>query len=220
MVNIVDRWIDACVGANSRPECILCFDSHYLSAASRQYANSMKNQIKYSCSVQKNRINGIWTQMERVLRETNTEVRKPGDYEAIHNRTSGEHFVFSWDEDQNVGKKYNLSNAIIRYPRPTRCNEEKNKRSSYDIYKKVFNLCDTYNRSLHDRKWPFKHGGKDKPGEWGLQDDFAFSSILQNTFNLYNIDLNNIDVSEYSFEGYCIILSDELYIYAGEYNQM
>lgn len=77
----------------------------------------------------------------------------------------------------------------------------------------MFNACDKFNRALHDRKWPHKHGGRNKPGDNGLQHNFAFSCVLQNTFNAYEA-INEKGDSLGNYSDNCLELSIELFEYA------
>ena len=82
------------------------------------------------------------------------------------------------------------------------------------MYSIVYGICDKFNRALHDRKWPHKHGGNHKPGDSGTQHSFALAAILENTFNVYR-SVNQKDLDErYDFRQYCYDLADELFDYA------
>jgi hypothetical protein len=119
--------------------------------------------------------------------------------------------VYAWDEDKAVGKKYNLSNCVVKAARRNnRDIELRNLKGPYDLYKACFNLCDLFNRSLHDKKWPFKRGGRNVMGEWGHQDNWAMTATLQNTFNCYR-DVLGDAAPAYNFKDYCLVLADELF---------
>lgn len=74
----------------------------------------------------------------------------------------------------------------------------------------MLNGCDMLNRALHDRCWPHKKGGRDMLGDRGMQDNFAFSSIIQNTIKVIN-SLNSDSYEAVDFKSFCLDLSDELY---------
>ena len=80
----------------------------------------------------------------------------------------------------------------------------------YDHYSCMYAACDRFNRNMHDRKWPHKTGGKNKKGEEGLQNSFAWSCLLQNIFNAHD-SIKKISNKSYEFESYCLKLSEELY---------
>ena len=76
-------------------------------------------------------------------------------------------------------------------------------------------VCDHLNRSLKDRKWHYRHGDKSCSVGLGIQDNFAWSCILQNVFNVY-CEVNNKNPSDDTFEVFFLDLSLELYKYAKE----
>lgn len=80
---------------------------------------------------------------------------------------------------------------------------------NYDLYKQAFNLCDKFNRNLHDRKDPHRPGGGKAYGERPLENKFIMACILQNTFNAYFF-LNNISHLSRSFKSLCEELSNEI----------
>jgi hypothetical protein len=78
----------------------------------------------------------------------------------------------------------------------------------YHIYQTGYQVCDKFNRSLHDCKWPHRHGGGTSTGDLQVIADFYFSSILRNTIHIWEELGNNIQ----DFQTFCIELSDELYL--------
>ena len=78
----------------------------------------------------------------------------------------------------------------------------------------MFNGCDVYNRSLHDRKWPHRCGGRKCSGQDGHGHKFAIACIVQNTFNAYH-SINNLESR--SFKDNCIKLSNDLFKYATKF---
>jgi hypothetical protein len=138
------------------------------------------------------------------------KVRKPGDWVGMFNPNTSEMFIYAWDEIKAIGHKYNLGNCMVKRARVnTHDNELRHIKGAYDIYKYCFNLCDVYNRALHDRKWPFKPGGNGVAGEWGHMDKWAMSACLLNTFNCWR-DVTD-DEGGYIFQDFCLRLADELY---------
>jgi hypothetical protein len=116
--------------------------------------------------------------------------------------------VHKWDKNENIGKKYCISNAFIK-SRRTRAFDFTI--PAYDLYKETFNACDAYNRKLHDRVWPFRYGGKTRSGEFGLQHKFAFGVILENTFAVAYHQITGGDPNILSFQEKCFRLADALY---------
>lgn len=76
----------------------------------------------------------------------------------------------------------------------------------YDHYSCMYFACDRFNRSLHDRRWPHKTGGKNKKGEEGLQNSLAFLQYYRIPSTLI-IRLKK----DYDFQKNCLELSDSLY---------
>jgi hypothetical protein len=116
-----------------------------------------------------------------------------------------------WDKDDRIGKKYCYSNAF-RKARRTRTNSRVV--PGYDLYKMSFSACDTFNRNLHDKKWPHRCGGHGTHGDEGHQNKFAMAVILQNTFNVFKALANDDERSGLRFNSLCKQLSIELYEHA------
>lgn len=136
-------------------------------------------------------------------------VSKPGDWSGIYKPGEiPELFVYHWDANKDIGKKFCLTNAFKK---------QRKSRSStnslipaYDAYKCMFNVCDRFNRNLHDRTWPHRRGGRGMMGEFGHQHNFFMSCCIQNTINAY-LDIEKIDPSTTSFMDLCLELADSLY---------
>ena len=77
----------------------------------------------------------------------------------------------------------------------------------------MFEICDNYNRALHDCHWPHKRGGKNTQGDLGCHHDFVMACIMQNTMNAY-FTINELNIKTASFEKIMIELALELYIYS------
>ena len=111
-----------------------------------------------------------------------------------------------------VGVKFNLSNCLIKKVRINASdNEQLHTRGGYDVYKEGFAACDSFNRAMHDRRWPYRCGGGCRTGEEKHMHNFAMTCILQNTFNAYQ-DIREIPLQErVSFKAMCNQLADELW---------
>ena len=212
MLDVVERWAKVCI-AKGPPHLILAFDSYYTSNDVRQYLASVRNRLRYVASLNPARFKDLTTIARQNMLSTEMAVTKPGEWYGMFNENTNESFIFCWDEDRGVGKKYCLSNAVNQITRRGTSSAGTQLRGAYDIYKVCFSLCDKYNRALHDRKWPHKHGGRNVAGEWGHQDNYAWSCLLQNVFNLYN-DARKVNILDYSFQDYCLTLADNLFEYA------
>ena len=142
-----------------------------------------------------------------------------GDWHGFHRSlTSGTHEIVILHDDKSLkGKgnkrKFVYSNAYkIKNKKP----KYKNTIPVYDDYAKMFSSCDQFNKDLHGRTWPYKHGGRDRKGDEGHQDNFAWSSILENIYHIY-IYTNNINPQNLSFEDFFVSLADELFSDAQNY---
>ena len=65
---------------------------------------------------------------------------------------------------------------------------------------------------MHGITWPHKHGGRSRLGDLAALRDFAFTSVLLNTFNAWR-QIISIDIHEHSFQDMCLLLSDPLFEY-------
>lgn len=193
------EWSNVIKSKGSK-ETILVADSYYLDTTGKKVLTDMK--IAYLCSIQKSRF-------KEYIDMVKPKVTMPGEWSGIHNPNTKETLVYSWDDNTDIGKKYVISNAFTF----------KRERGSptiiplYDLYKLTFSVCDNFNRALHDRTWPHRHGGGTKMGALASLNDFYFSSILQNVLNSW-FSLNPKYGVNYNFKETSIELADELYGYA------
>ena len=113
-----------------------------------------------------------------------------------------------------ISEKCNSRSEINKYP-------QKNYRLNRVLSSKITMLlpgfdnaraiafCDKYNKGLHQRSWPHKHGGNYDPGDLGHQSNFALSCMLRNTFNPYFED-NLVNSKSIDFRDNCLALADEI----------
>lgn len=194
-ITVMNLWADVIVKKGGH-ETMLVSDSYYLS---REGLKSLQNRgINFVCSVQKQRFLAYVDFVKKF-------VRTPGDISIAYSQTENLTFAYHWDHDPNVGKKYCLTNAVTR----TQGKPRTKILPVYDGYKLIFSVCDEFNRRFHDRTWPHRASGGGKPGEPAARMDFYFSSILQNTLNIW-IDLKE-KREDTPFEDFCLKLADELF---------
>jgi hypothetical protein len=79
--------------------------------------------------------------------EYGAKVDQPGKTGVIFNERLQEVFVHHWDCDKGVGKKFVISNA---FSKTTAKKSQIGRIPAYSAYKQYFNICDRFNRNLHD----------------------------------------------------------------------
>ena len=126
---------------------------------------------------------------------------------------SGETFVYHHDTQKGVGEKYNYSRGFLWDQTKTKVDSSEYRIPCYDNYKTMFECCDRFNRNLHDRVWPHKRGGKNTPGEFGRQHDFALACILQNVYNAYHA-VTGRDPASTTFRDMCCQLADDVFLHS------
>jgi hypothetical protein len=186
---------------NPNPNSILIFDNYYLSKASAQVLDDMG--VKYIAGAKANNFNEL-------VAKVGPRVVQKGEWAGVYEPNSHHLFVHKWDRDDHVGKKYVLANCFQKCPKVRGLSYTV---PAYDAYKIGFSLCDSFNRHLHDKKWPHRSGGGTKPAGDGHQHKFAMASILQNTFNLF-YNVSNVDAAGHSFQSNCSELANQVYEYA------
>lgn len=163
------------------------------------------NNVLFIGSINKQRFGPLMAAMK----EYGAHVTKPGATAGLYNARTKEIFVHHWDTNEDVDKKYVLSNAFR--PAPNTRNTA-TITPAYDHYKEFFSGCDMFNRNLHDKKFCFRTGGKDKKGSRGHVHKFFMAAMLQNTFALYR-HLRPNSTTEMTFLQLGIMLSNELIDY-------
>lgn len=195
---IMTDWASLIIGADAIDSTFLVADSYYLDRTGRKHLEELG--IQFLCAIQSSR----FKQMCDVVK---SEVEKPGEWNVAWNEKKHHSLVFVWDTNQEIGKKFVLSNFFLLEDKK----HPKNAIPLWDHYKICFSLCDRFNRELHDCTWPYRHGGGTRYGDFGAVHDFIFSSILENVNNAF-FDIKKIDPTSMTFKELCERLSDELYV--------
>jgi hypothetical protein len=172
---------------------MLVCDSYYLDSTGHE--KLLEDDVRFAASVTRKRFYNLAQLVEPA-------VEKPGQFEVAYNNDTHELFALVWDKNEDIGKKYLLTNAFRFRPgfRPPM----KHVRPGYDAYGFMFNKCDIFNRSLHDCTWPHRNGSGGRHGVDHNVHDYFFSCLLRNVFNV----IGNEDMS---FQNSCIELSNVLY---------
>ena len=128
----------------------------------------------------------------------------------VYNQKAYELLIKYYDPEHD-SPKYVLSNAF-RKSKKSKTSKKRSRKSTipvYSEYAEMFNLCDRFNRNLHERTWPHKRGGLHKKWEPENYHNFALSAVLQNIFNLYHA-INDEDHTKISFCQFCCSLADDI----------
>lgn len=198
MSEVVGRWGNILVGEEVHsPSTIIVHDSYYMSRDGRKLLNEKKVKVIGATTKQK---------CDDLDLLVTSKIEKSGDFAGLYNIKTGESFMYVWDKDRNLGKKMVWSNCFT--PKGKKC--PKQRIPIYDEYSKMFSVCDSFNKGLHDCVWPHKCGGYTMPGVQGQVNVFAMACILHNTRNAY-VSIKKIEPFEYSFEDFCLDLSEALY---------
>ena len=193
-------------GDNPNPKTYLAADSYYVSEAAVQ--ESMKSQQPFSVSVRADR----FSKLKHMVHPPGSKDTS-GEWKGITKDATGEMFVYHYDRQKGVGIKYNYSRGFLRSTDKIKIRNHQNRIPGYGYYKFFFEVCDRFNRNLHDRYWCHKRGGYKVLGESGAHNDFIMACILQNTFNAFHA-VNKRDPRETTFLKFCIELSDAIFMHS------
>ena len=205
---IVEKWTTIATtigGENFNPDAITAFDSYYLDTSGRIFCNDKSKN--FIAGIQKSRFSSICDHLSGLVHEKK-------EIAAAYNEKTNEVLVKYWDPE-HPQPKFVLSNAF-KLKKVTPKGKRRVREVTipvYSEYAQMFNLCDRFNRNLHERTWPHKTGGKARKGEHGQYHNFAFSAVLQNIFNLYH-DVNGEDHTLISFKDFFCNLADDIVRYA------
>ncbi len=211
VASIVQDWVDVIgnIGDSTTSRTYLAFDSYYMDACARDMLKSAN--INYTASVQPSRFS-----VEKALIHRTGAADDPGESKAIYNETTKELFVYHWDTQKGVGKKYNLSRGFDLCTLHTKVAQHRGRIPAYDYYKVGFEACDRFNFGIHDKSWPHKRGGRGMLGEFGKHHDFIMACILQNTVNAF-ISVLDLDQKNGNFKTLCVELADQVYEHSLSY---
>jgi hypothetical protein len=214
--SMVKRWIESLKqiqtvsGDPNNLKCILAMDSYYMDRTSRQICE--EEGIYFCCSVTEK---SFPSEVKAVHPIGSTD--QTGHWNGMYNENTKQLFVYHYDTQKGVGKKYNLSYGFQRSTDKLKFRPHQDRIPAYDNYKTFFECCDNFNRALKDKSWPFKRGGKGVLGESGTHHDFLMACILQNTFNAWHQVTGDNPVTT-NFKTFCYDLSDQLFVHSQSYH--
>ena len=213
---IVSDWADIIMqvgrdrvqeGENPNPNTVLACDGYYPTRANVNMLRDSK--IPFTASVRYDRFRGF---VELLRGENHGKDNVKGESMAMYKPATGEVFVYVFDTQLGQGgeAKYNYSSGFPVEQDQRVINQRRGEIPIYSYYKEMFSECDSFNRRLKDKTWPYHRGGKGLKGALGRINDFYMGIILQNTFNAW-LEVNDIDADGISFRALCDILSQSLY---------
>lgn len=209
VASVVDRWVTVMKTCGSdavdtqRDRCILACDSYYLDATSR--SQLLASGVTFTASVRGDRFK---REVHAVHRPGTTD--QLGDYSGIYHPGTAETFVFHYDPETGVGRKYNYARGFQRITDRAVIQAHRGHIPVYFYYKVLYGMCDQFNRALHDRCWPYKRGGHGRKGELGAQNDFLMGCVLQNVINAF-CAIQGLNRADVEFKEFCVNLADELF---------
>jgi hypothetical protein len=215
VIDIVKRWHECIKEVEQKstiiaivdgPSAWLVFDSYYTTTKVRDYLIEMGQ--KFIGSVKSDRF-----LMETAMIHRLHTADKLGEWRSIYNPHTSEVFTYHYDTKKGVGKKYCISHGLVRTTDKPSVKECSGQIPAYSYYKNMFEVCDNYNRALHDRSWPHPRGGAGTSGDLGCHHDFLMACVLQNIRNAWLV-LNATDPLLYPFEDIMKDLAYELYSYS------
>jgi hypothetical protein len=202
VVDIVKLWLNVLYSLSRGHGLTICVaDSYYFSAASiaEIFGPAFARFIKFVLATTEHKY--------KLCEVLKLRVNLKGKYKAMFNTKTGQSFVHYYDPEHD--RKYVLTNAFAYKKKKQKVGEI----PVSDFYSTTFGRADNFNSNLTGKAWQFKHGGYHASGETGHSHDFAFSSVLQNTFNGFE-SVRNIERNTVSFRDHCTVLAEELYAFA------
>ena len=214
VVDAVASWVEVIENFEPQlpnPDCptVMCIDSYYFSKDVISLLES-KPSIKFLLAATEDKCYDLCSYLK-------DKVTVAGHWEAIYNTNTKFLLTHYFHPHKKLGRKYVLTNALSKYNRK----QTKGMVPGCDEYSYLYSICDKFNE-FHGYSFPHKHGGKHHPGVFAAQHDFALTSALKNTFNLYEdayiSALKSSKASKvcdsWTFREHCLLLSNELYSYA------
>eukprot|EP00602_Paraphysomonas_sp_CaronLab_P009213 CAMPEP_0185034516 /NCGR_PEP_ID=MMETSP1103-20130426/24485_1 /TAXON_ID=36769 /ORGANISM="Paraphysomonas bandaiensis, Strain Caron Lab Isolate" /LENGTH=212 /DNA_ID=CAMNT_0027571205 /DNA_START=668 /DNA_END=1303 /DNA_ORIENTATION=+ len=183
--SVVRMWA-AIVKDKGSPETVLTFDSYYLRKADAAKIN--EDRVNYVAAVRREHFGDL-------VDSVKDKVTIPGQWAGVHNPETKETFVCYWDVDSAFSKKYVLSNAFTKH----HSTQITHIVPLYDHYKVIFNVSDLFNKSMHDRFFPHRKGGKNISSDLGCIHNFTLTAVLLNVIHCH-LDYSKEENIEYDFE--------------------
>ena len=202
--SIIADWSNIIVEKRATEKTLLAFDTYYFSKATRELETRL--EVKYVCACSENKI--------PMLAKALGHVKKAGEWSGLYSSAKKECIIKYYDPNPALNIKLAYSNCVVKIKRTSK--GKKQAVTDVPIYDDVnahFAGCDKFNKLMINHTWPFRHTGRYSPGWRAQEHNFAFSSILQNCVNVY-AHVNELEVSQDSYQNWCCKLAEDLYQYA------
>ena len=216
VVDVVKRWAAAIEEVETQSTIVenrnearsawLIFNSNDTTSRDREYLIDKKQ--KFIGSVKPDRFIVESTKIHRV-----NVADKIGEWRSIYNPGTNEVFTYHYDIQKGVGKKYCIAHGLEQTVEKQTVDVFSGQIPAYSYYKNMLEVCDNFNRALHNRAWPHTRGGAGVPGDIGSHHDFFMAVVMQNIRNAW-LALNNTDPSSVTFEKSMKDLAYDLYSYS------
>ena len=183
---------------NRRFSTILVWDSYYGTLASLQYLREQRIPSIWCLNVQ--RFASYRALLDRFVQKTSDMAFAERAKDEA--RDLDELITVFWSPDHRKAKRWTWTNALHR--------ENEAKKGGYipgfDHYEHAFNICDVFNRELHDKSWPYRYSGKSQSSEIQAGSDFLITIATVNMWNYWR----SLDVPQQhvlSYERFCTQLA-------------
>ena len=110
-----------------------------------------------------------------------------------------------WSHENNVGRKFVYMNCFDLVAGSQGADDKQ----IYDHYNGGYNKCDAFNKQMHGKTWPWRHGGGSRMGMEPNAFDYTFTSILLNSTNAYS-NLPENQQSDKTWKNIINVLADGL----------
>jgi Transposase IS4 len=163
VITIVKEWMNLVQSFGNTS--ILVFDSYYTDRASVDLLVKSSPPVKFIGTVNPTRFSSLVNIVKK-------NVTKAYEWCSIYNEKSELMLTMNRPDLNASSSKYVMTNVYSKRARNS--NDSTSKEIlGYDLFGETFNGCDKYNRSMHEKKWPYTSGGFKRSGTLGSIRDFA-----------------------------------------------
>jgi len=164
--SVTEKWAE--IAKEQNPPPLATFDSYYTDLTGTRMISNMG--VPYIGALHPSRFPALVAMMD-----AHFKTLAAGSTGALWNQDSQELFIKH--NDNTLGMKYVLSNA---YSPSASTRSGQRVVPIYDDFSSTFSVCDKYNKSLSNRLYPFRFGGRSTKGEHGNVHKLAMGVVLSN----------------------------------------